>query len=360
MIRDHLPSLWHVARVLHPGSSWAEPGRRLLFVFRHLRSPRLSAQWLEFLATTRLAPVARENPSLYRKPIRPYVSLRWPAATRVAAMIHHYEFLARVVEPEIFGRIASPAGAVLLSFPARTGDHFTVRLRYDAKFRKEGEVTVDLDSAMLGDRVSSLTFVVAAGAAGLPCLVIGAVSGLPAGADKDIIKHTTKALFGLRPKALLLLVVQELAQAWGIPVLLGVGSRVHPSRHLIYRLNHRRRFPIAYDDFWREMGGRRRNDGLFALPLATPTRDLREIESHKRSLYRHRQTLTAALQAQLRASLRDWRTAPAPRMVPVVIRAHGPGPAHAVEDLQPSPADGQELLSSGSHSATPRPSSLHP
>ncbi len=310
MIPYYLRFLTHIARTVYPKPTWADRGQRALFVIRHLQNHPYSKKWLEFLASGRMALIARQNPSLYRKPIRPYVSINWPKRAKVAAMIYHYDFLARRLAPAAFTRIVSLTGAVLLSFPVKNGDRLTVCLRYDSKFRKEGETTLDLESANHGCRVSSLTFVAAATETGAPCLVIGAISGLPAGADKDIIKHTAKAMFGLRPKALLLLVLQELARVWDVQHLLGVGNRIHTSRHLAYAFNRSRRFTITYDSFWQEVGGIRRIDGFFVLPLVASVRNIDEIEPPKRSLYRHRSALLGELLDRLHSGLRTWRTDP--------------------------------------------------
>lgn len=310
MTKPYLRSLVHIARRVYPDPTWSDRGQRTLFVLRHLCKYRYSKKWLEYLATGPLALIAQENPSLYRKPIRPYLSINWTNRAKIAAMIYHYDFLACRLAPAVFRQVVSPAGCVLLSFPAKNGDQLTIRLRFDGKFRKEGETTLDLESAQYSCRVSSLTFVAAASESGAPSLVIGAVSGLPAGVDKDVIKNTAKALFGLRPKALLVLLLQELARAWEVPALFGVGSRIHTSRHLIYALNRSRRFAITYDSFWREIGGIPRSDGFFNLPLVVPARDLKEIEAHKRSLYRQRYALIDRIRDDFHSSLRSWRADP--------------------------------------------------
>lgn len=299
----YLPILMRSAYSVYPETTLAGVGKRAVYLLRHLWSLPYSRRWLQFLSSEGMVAIASENPSLYRKPIRPYVSLNWPRSVRVAAMIHHYEFLVRRMTAADFLQAVSPAGRVLLSFTAKNHDQLTIRLRYDGKFRKEGEATLGLESAKFRCQVSSLTFVVASSISGAPCIVIGAVYGLHPGADKNIIRETAKALSGLRPKALLLFLLQGMAQAWSVKALLGVGSRTHSSRHLVYALNKSRLFTITYDDFWRESGGSLRSDGLFALPLTAGVRDLQSVETHKRSLYRNRQALLAELQQRLIANL---------------------------------------------------------
>jgi hypothetical protein len=51
-----------------------------------------------------------------------------------------------------------------------------------------------------------------------------------------------KSLHGLRPKALLVFVAQELAQAWNLRAIRAVSNALHMSQHRDYRLNRSRPF----------------------------------------------------------------------------------------------------------------------
>ena len=331
-------SYWHAlsrtAHTVYPGSGWQGFCQRALFVLRSFAQHRNSRPWLEYLRQPWMAAIAGNNPSLYRKAIRPYVSKNWSGEMKTAAMIHHYEFLRHQLRPEYFAQIFSPTGADLVVFSVKNGDCLTVRLRYDCKFRKEGETTLELFSEKYRCRVFCLTFVVAADPQGTPCVIIGAISGLPKGTDKNIIKDTSKALFGLRPKGLLLLVLQELAGQWNIPALLGVGNMIHTSRHPAYTLNHSRQFDIVYDEFWQEAGGVRRRDGFFNLPLRFLERPLSAIEPHKRSLYRQRYAWICELQAALQIKQAAWQI-PSSTILPEV-------PARG-QDLQDLPLVTEEV-----------------
>lgn len=293
------------ARRVYPAAGWAGRAQRLLFVVRQLIHYPHARQWIHHLGRPPMDAVVARNPYLYRKIIRPYVSRDWPDALKVAALIHHYRFLSRKA-PGLFGGICSEEGVELTAFAVGQNERLRLRLRMDSKFRKEGEATLELISEKFQCRVYCLSFVIAPGLNGRSALIVGAVSGLPMGADKNIIKYTAKAIFGLRPKALLLIAVQELAQVWGIGFVLGVGSRIHTSRHASYVLNRSRQFDIAYDEFWQEAGGVRRGDGFYTLPSAFVERTPAAIPAHKRSLYRQRYAWIDGF----RATLRERLTAP--------------------------------------------------
>lgn len=320
----YLGPLVRIAREVYPAPTWTGARQRAVFILRQLAHYPHARRWLDYLDRPWMSAVVAENPSLYRKVIRPYISRNWPDDMKVSAMIHHYDQLNRQTTPEVFSGIFSPSGADLADFPARNGDHLTIRLRYDSQFRKEGETTLELLSTKHQCRVFCLTFVLAADCHHRSCLIIGAVYGLDTGTDKNIIKEVAKSLFGLRPKALLLLVLQELARAWGAHGLLGVGSRIHTSRHQVYALNRSRQFAIAYDEFWHEAGGVRLSDGFFRLPLRFVERSLTTIESHKRSLYRQRYAWISELQVGQRRRLVEWAPAVPPDQPPAPPSAKAP------------------------------------
>lgn len=295
------------ARAAHPSPTFAGRVARLVFIARQLIQLRHGRQWLDYLQQPEMAPVVAANPSLYRKIIRPYLSREWMAAEKVTVLIHHYDFMRQVLPPGRFTQMSSPGGIDLAVLPVSRGECLVLRLRADAKFRKEGEITLELISSRYQCRVSSLTFVVAADQRGTRALLIGAVHGLDQGVDKNIIKEVAKSVHGLRPKSLLLIAVQELAEAWNVPEILGTGSRIHTSRHAAYWLNRSRQFVIAYDEFWLESGGHLRPDGFFQLPGRFVERPLYTFPAHKRPLYRQRYAWIAETRMVFRRRIASWQ-----------------------------------------------------
>ena len=124
------------------------------------------------------------------------------------------------------------------------------------------------------------------------------------GGDEATIKLATKAMHGLRPKNLMVLLVQELAQALGIAELRGVGNLVQVYRA---RLNHplvpSRKIRFDFDALWTEVGGEPREDGWFTLPMTTPRRSPDQVKPNKRAMYAKRYLLLDDLSRQIRESL---------------------------------------------------------
>ena len=103
----------------------------------------------------------------------------------------------------------------------------------------------------------------------------------------------------MRPKALLVFTVQQLAACRGITRMRAVGDETH-----IYRHSHTRKIlATSCDEFWIESGGTLSADGMFDLPIAFSPRDISTIKVNKRQMYRRRYAMLAGFADQIRAQL---------------------------------------------------------
>jgi len=108
----------------------------------------------------------------------------------------------------------------------------------------------------------------------------------------------TRAMYGLRPKALLVFVLQQLAACWGIARLRAVSDDTH-----IYRHPHKiRDLAASYDELWTESGGTLAGDGMFDLPATFVPRDISTLKPNKRQMYRRRYVLMAEIAEQIKDS----------------------------------------------------------
>ena len=268
-----------------------------------------------------MAAAVRANPMLYRKIIRPYLNPGWTTDRKLQVLTAHHEYVATRLVRVPFLKACTLEGLPLLSM-AYEGEEFQVRGVSDQKFSKEGELTLVLFSTKYNCYVSSLTFVIVKRDSGPgPVMIIGSSQGLPAHADKNIIKEVSKLLHGLRPKALLLFAAQEIARSWQVDSIRAASNKTHISRQSDYALNRTRRPKLAYDEFWEESGGVRGADDYYDLPLHLVRRSDAEIKPNKRSLYHQRYRMLDRLSTELQARLSDL--APSPRIAefPLAIPA---------------------------------------
>ncbi len=294
------------AWAVHPEPTLKGAADRLLYLIRCLASYSEAQAWHEWLDLHPIKLAAAINPTLFRKIIRPYVDPRWTRERVLLALQAHFDFVAARLDAPTFLQSCTPAGFRLWEFTTDAGRHFEVRWVNDGNFSKEGELSLVLRDVQTGRILSGLTALVVREASRPGHgLLIGGVQGADPAIDKPLLKEALKGLHGLRPKALLLFVTQEIAVAWQLARIVAVDNDTHISRHHDYALNRRRRPVLAYDEFWQESGGVRRGDGYFELPLRLVRRPDVAIKAHKRSQYQQRYALLDCLAADLQARLAD-------------------------------------------------------
>jgi len=131
-------------------------------------------------------------------------------------------------------------------------------------------------------------------------IFIGGLQGSPL-INKDMVVDLTRGLYGLRPKALLVFIVQQLAACWGISTVRAVSNATHIYRHF----QKRRTIASSYDEFWVECGGKLSSDGTFELPARFEPREIASLKVNKRQMYRRRYELLANFADQIRAQLQS-------------------------------------------------------
>lgn len=115
-------------------------------------------------------------------------------------------------------------------------------------------------------------------------LLIASLQGPAGETAKDTVRQLTKHLHGLRPQQLMVITMQYLATALKLNGVIGIAQ----DNQVKLRWRLKKRVKMNYDQFWQETGAQFSDDGYWHLP-PTPTRkDLAQIESKKRSMYRKR------------------------------------------------------------------------
>ena len=133
-------------------------------------------------------------------------------------------------------------------------------------------------------------------------LYIGALKSTSTGAQGlEDARILTKAMEGLRPKALLLLVAQTLASSLELRGLVAASNAGHVFAG-DYAL--RRRITADYDSFWAESGGKPIRRTMYALPLEKPQRDPADYKPNKRAQIRKRQRLEVEIARHVSKSVR--------------------------------------------------------
>jgi hypothetical protein len=278
--------------------------KRAKYVARGLAFPKDTREWFQFLQKPELNVVIRNHPYLYHKLQRPYLNCKLTTRQRLDALEQHYQFIIAHVSPRGMERLYTPPGATLASFTLKNlGDH-EIRLACSRQ-EKEGDLAVSLVKKDSGARLFNLSFSVWKFQNEQSEIFIGGLQG-GRSIDKDSVVALTRAVHGMRPKALLVYAVQQIAACWEIPNLRAVSDAAHIYRHF----QKRRTLSTSYDEFWEECGGKLSADGIFDLPAVFIPRDISTIKVNKRQMYRRRYEMLGDIASQIRGELAAMKPAP--------------------------------------------------
>jgi uncharacterized protein VirK/YbjX len=301
-------------------------------VVRAALQPAATRAWLDRLSQTPERSIWRVRPRLASKLQRPYVHCDWTAAVRLAALETHYEALTSLVAGGSLERIYRGGLTLVRIEAAGSGRVVELRLAYTDQFEKEGELTLAVVEAASALELATLTFCIA-GAGSERSIWIGGLQANPAAQTRVLINEVAKEMHGLRPKALALWALRQLARTWEIARIQAVADEHH-----IYRHRHKRRsFSASYDQFWSESGGVRQAQG-WELPLETAERPAAELKASRRKAHARRYAMLADLSSAFNLAVEQLA---AEHPAAAGTLAYTPARAPKTSDA-PDAADGQK------------------
>jgi uncharacterized protein VirK/YbjX len=246
------------------------------------RHPRRTIEWYNWLDSPEMRPFVEAHPGLVFKPLRSYLSVHWGQRRRTQVISDSYRFVQE--RATLLGRALLMHGGINLESFEGESVRIPIHLGYDQRFRREGEFALSLGEDALGACIAWAAFSIAQDEKGEWNCFVGCVQGGSAGMEG--VRFATKVMFGMRPKAAIIFVLQEVARALGVTHLFGAGNsiQVHLRKHLIH-LPAFHRLNFDYDTLWQELGGVATQDGWFRLPSIPIRRSTVEVKASKRAMY---------------------------------------------------------------------------
>ncbi|MEH0714914.1 VirK/YbjX family protein [Vibrio owensii] len=243
--------------------------------FKYL-ADNIEASLLEMLCT--------RTHRFLEKPFRPYIVKNSPAIDRSALVVDHYNTVSELVSPDLMKQIYTDAkGLTLMTFEIED-ILYTVKLVYEARYQKEGDMSLVLHSQEDG-HFYTLSFTLGH-ENGARSIMIGGLQGPRSNeTSNEKIKKLTRKLYGQRPKSLMVSLLDLLAQIWGVETILAVKTQSHTYAAKRYSKG---RIKTDYDALWKELGGTEYDRNFYSLPVNAPRRDLDGMSRSKRSMYRRR------------------------------------------------------------------------
>ena len=239
-----------------------------------------------------VARALRERPAVLGLAVWPYIHSGWNFEQRLGAFEAHFRSIRRIA-PRL--DLSTQESLVVASLEdIRPG----LRLVLDraAWFSREGELVLNI---FLHDkRLFSLACSVGLDAEQY-VVRVGAVQGVK---DENILalyRDLTKEMHGLRPRDLLLDALRMMCSSIGITKILGIADCNRQHRNVYYGQAKSQNLEGDYDTVWTEQGGVRRDSGFFEISSKIEFRDMEDIPSKKRSMYRRRYEFLTALADQI-------------------------------------------------------------
>lgn len=268
--------LWHQARSFFYASA----------------NPFFARKWFEILQEPDYWQILKNRPRFYLRPFRAYISTKWNKEKRLKVISDTYRFIFG--NGETFKQVifqCEEKEMLLSSFTLKDGAMGELSLGYDERFRKEGELTIFLRCDKVGGLVATTSFAFEEQAAGKWVCWIGCIQGWRERTDEDM-KELQKLMHGLRPKALMVIAVQEFVRQLGIDAIFGAGNHIQAfnGKHAIH-IPGIHKINFDYNTMWIESGGESVKGGWFLLPLKPNRKSLDDIKVHKRAYYKRRYTM---------------------------------------------------------------------
>lgn len=272
----------------------------------HWGNPKLFAQlWLQGMIDFRsvstiysdapygnISKILTDEPHFLGMLVWPLVDARWTPKQRLQHVILHYREAHKLGELLQIGprQIKS-----ILKLDALC-ESLEVCLENQPWFGREGQCTMSLFYA--GERVYSVAFLLSE-ENGKRSVYIGAVQGVKQTDSDDTYKLLTKAAHGMRPRDLCIALFLVLCEAMQAKTIAAVQERNRQHQHPYFDAKQRAAIFANYDDIWTENGATLGADGHFMLEPGVRRKDLTEVPSKKRSMYRKRELFLEECQLAL-------------------------------------------------------------
>ena len=289
MITDY----FQIAKKIYSCTTTEEYWRVIVFVVRALLHNKQMKELMKFFeADAVLKGLQNDQLYAYEQVLRHWFYHNSSVADRVRLIEDHYSFVAARFTEETLKKVA--AGEHIALWKQEYGDQvLSLDLCFHDCHKKEGLLAIELNVGEV--RAYQAIFWVGRDQNGELSLWIGALQGSPGGLqiNHDLTKHC----FGYRPKNLILYAIRSFARYFSIGTIYAVSNYGYFTNNHV-RLD--RKLKTSLDDFWSEIGGVAQSDlRFYKLPLQELRKDLNEVKSQKRNLYRKRFDLLDSIDSTL-------------------------------------------------------------
>ncbi|HEY3301460.1 MAG TPA: DUF535 family protein [Methylophilaceae bacterium] len=268
--------------------------KSLIFRARFLRRAKQQQPLLDEFVTSLealgYAHILEQYPYMLGLVEWPYIHNKWTVQQRVHSILGHYELLH--TKPKFLD--VSDAQAKVIVDLSEYSEGASIVVDRAKWFAREGEVVLNL---FKGDkRVKSIAF--SLGQVNNELVIyVGAIQGIHADDDTlGLFKSLTKEFEGLRPRSLVIEMLRNIAEKVGAKRIWAISDENRHHRHPYFADTHKFDLKSQYDSIWLDHGGVKLDNGFFEIPVAKHRKEITEVSSNKRAMYRRRYTMLENLE----------------------------------------------------------------
>ncbi len=289
LIRVH-----HLGRDIFPTLDISCIKHRLIMLMRALVCFPTIRKWYDISDNPMLTLSLKRFPEIHGAMYWPYMNNTWTMGRRLAAIDQHYRMLG--------GQAAIIAHATFEEVElARLEEYDGLRLVLDKAmwFLREGEIVLNL---FINDqRFYSIAFTLGIDSL-QPLVFVGALQGSNSDAAQETYRELTHALYGMRPRDLLMVALKLLCREVDVHRIWAVSSENRQHNSPYFGDSHKEKVLVAYNEVWQEHGGNLLNNGFFDIPAIVRYKDMSEIPTRKRATYRRRYEMLDKLAQDIKAN----------------------------------------------------------
>ncbi len=272
-------------------------------LFHTIMNPFFSYKWFNLLQLPPYKHIFSFKPRIYIKPFRPYISLSWSKKRKLKVISETYEFFKNI-NYLFYQDILNSNEGIIISELVFNDNYFgSLKLGYDERFRKEGELVLFIESCEK-EKIMSIAFSIERNYEEKWVCLIGCIQGF----NKDSFKSLQKLIYRMRPNNFIFFCLQELCKNLGCDRIHGVNNKtqVNNGKHFI-NIKFRHKIFFNYDNFWISVGGKKINKYWFELPLTMFRKEQTNIKSNKRLMYRKRYNFLDSISINISNNIKELK-----------------------------------------------------
>ena len=273
---------------------------KIKFILRSLPSFPQHCKLINFILSHKyLSDKDFKHKAFITKLHRPYLYKKLSADKKAKAFIDNYTFIDNFFPVPLKTKLYRNGITELAAFNAQNGARYSIDLIIFSEYAKEGELSLKIKNEQ-NIVLATLTFSFIKD--DIYQVFIGGIQGLKKEMDHTLIKEATKNFYGIFPKKILVESLYIFLDTLEINLeKICVGNKQHPFNNLRYKTNIR--ISADYDSFWESLGAKQIKPGIWKLPSQITKKELNEIPSKKRSLYRKRYNLLNEIEEKMHVAL---------------------------------------------------------